>query len=170
VIEPHDLQNEPGHRVRRACLALFALATALHLAGCSDMPKQNVDHATMTELASCPSSPNCVCSCDTDESHGIAPITIAGDPDAAWQALKGILEDTSRIEITASGERYIHAVATTRILRFKDDIEFLLDRETGRIEMRSASRVGYSDFGTNRRRMEDLRERMVEAGASIDGM
>ena len=77
-----------------------------------------------------------------------------------------MLDDDAGIDITASNERYIRAVATTRILRFKDDVEFLLDRETGTIQVRSASRIGYSDLGKNRKRMDAIRERMIDAGVA----
>ncbi|MBY6203527.1 DUF1499 domain-containing protein [Halomonas denitrificans] len=131
------------------------------------MPEPARDPATVTELAGCPSSPNCVCSCaPADDSHYIEPIRIAGDPARAWSTLSRILEDDDSIDIGGSNDRYIRAVATTRILRFKDDVEFLLDRGAGMIHLRSASRIGYSDFGKNRKRMESIRERMVEARAA----
>lgn len=133
------------------------------------MPDNTRDPSTVTELAACPSSPNCVCSCQSDDSHYIAPIEIDGDPDGAWQALQNILAEDGSIEVTAATDRYIRAVATTTILRFKDDVEFLLDREAGRIDMRSASRVGYSDLGKNRKRMEGIRTEMQAAGAAMNG-
>lgn len=143
-----------------------ALLIALLLTGCSGMPETNEDPATIAKLGKCPSSPNCVCSTDSSESHSIAPITVEGDPDRAWQTLQDILSTDRSIKITASGEHYIRAEATTRILRFTDDVEFLLDRDAGRIDMRSASRVGYSDLGKNRKRLEQLRSRMIEAGVA----
>lgn len=131
------------------------------------MPEATVDPAAVTELAACPSSPNCVCSCaDPDDSHHIEPIRIAGDPSRAWSTLRALLDDDAGIDITASNERYIRAVATTRILRFKDDVEFLLDRETATIQVRSASRIGYSDLGKNRKRIDAIRERMIDAGVA----
>lgn len=130
------------------------------------MPENDADPAAITQLASCPSTPNCVCSCEAGESHQIAPIAIEGDPNAAWQSLRDILEDDSSITITASSDRYIRAVATTRILRFKDDVEFLLERDARLIQMRSASRIGYSDLGKNRRRLESIRDEMIAAGAA----
>jgi len=145
----------------------YALIVALLLTGCSGMPENNVDPASVTELDRCPSSPNCVSSADTGDSHYIAPITIDGDPDAAWQALKDILTADRSIKITASGEHYIRAEATTRILRFTDDLEFLLKGEERRIDMRSASRVGYSDLGKNRKRMEGIRSEMIDAGVAV---
>lgn len=132
------------------------------------MPETTADPDTITELARCPSSPNCVSSADEGDSHFIAPINIDGEPDAAWQTLQDILDEDRSYEITASGDHYIRAEATTRILRFTDDVEFLLDREAGQIALRSASRVGYSDLGKNRKRMESIRSAMVDAGAAVE--
>lgn len=141
---------------------------ALFVTGCTGMPRNNVDPNIVTELTPCPSSPNCVSSAeDAGDSHYIDPIAIQGDPDTAWQSLTKILNAEDGFEIVASGERYLRAVATTRILRFKDDVEFLLERDAGRIDVRSASRVGYSDLGKNRERLEDLRKKMIAIGAAV---
>lgn len=146
---------------------LAALMVALLLTGCTGMPEYTTEPENVTELAACPSRPNCVTSADDpDDSHYIAPIAIEGDPDAAWQALEQILAEDGSFEITATADHYIRAVATTAILRFKDDVEFLLYRDAARIEMRSASRVGYSDLGKNRKRIEEIRSRMIEAGVA----
>lgn len=145
---------------------ISALLLALLLSGCSDMPDNNVDPATVTEFASCPSSPNCVCSTDTGRSHHIEPLTVSGKLDTAWQTLHDILGADRSISIVVSDHHYIRAEAKTRLMRFTDDVEFLLDREAGVIDMRSASRVGYSDFGKNRRRLEGIRSAMRDAGAS----
>lgn len=145
-----------------------ALLLALLLTGCADMPDNSVDPASVTELASCPSSPNCVCSIDTGDSHYIDPLAVSSKPDAAWQALRDILSADGSISIIASDDDYIRAEAKTRFLRFTDDVEFLLDAEAGVINMRSASRVGYSDLGKNRSRLEGIRSAMREAGALDD--
>ena len=146
---------------------VHALILALLLTGCSGMPQNNVDPASVTELDRCPSSPNCVSSADSGDSHYIAPIAIDGNPGAASQALQDILTADRSIEITASAEHYIRAEATTRILRFTDDVEFLLKRDERLIDMRSASRVGYSDLGKNRKRLEGIRSEMIEAGVAV---
>lgn len=140
--------------------------TALMLAACGGSPGNVSDPATVTELALCPSTPNCVSSSETGDTHHIDPIRIEGDPDAAWQTLRDLLTEDGAYEITASAPLYIRAEATTPILRFTDDVEFLLDRDAGQIEMRSASRIGRSDMGTNRERLEELRGRMREAGVA----
>ena len=161
----------PHAQIVETIVVAIVVATAmLTLTGCSGMPENTVDPATVTELDRCPSSPNCVSSADDrNDSHYIAPIRIDGDPEPAWQALQDLLADDRSFEIIDANERYIRAVATTRILRFKDDVEFLLDREAGTIAMRSASRIGYSDLGKNRSRMEDVRQRMIDAGVAVDG-
>jgi len=145
-----------------------ALLTALLLTGCTGMTEKNIDPARITELASCPSSPNCVSSADVGDPHYIEPVAIDGDPDDAWQTLRDILVADGSITITASGDHYIRAEATTRLLRFTDDLEFLLKREAGLIDMRSASRLGYWDLGKNRKRLESIRSKMQDAGVAGD--
>jgi len=144
-----------------------ALIAALLLTGCIGMPEYSADPETLTQLARCPSSPNCVSSAeDRDDSHYIAPIRIQGDPAAAWQALQEMLAEDDSFDIVASSDRYIRAVATTKILRFKDDVELLLDRNAETIATRSASQIAYSDQWKNRSRVEDIRQRMIDAGAA----
>ena len=147
-----------------------AALIALILTGCSGMTDNKQDPATISELASCPSTPNCVSSVDAGRSHYIDPIAIEGDPDAAWKTLLEILDADRSITITASEEHYIRAEAKTRILRFTDDVEFLLNRRANQIEMRSASRVGYSDLGKNRKRLDELRSKMRDAGVARDAL
>ena len=114
-------------------------------------------------LRSCPASPNCVCSDDTG-SHSIPPLQVAGELALAWAALVNYLEQTPGLTIIENTGGYLRAEARTRILRFVDDVEFLGRPEDGIIAMRSASRLGYYDFGTNRRRLEALRSDLIDAG------
>ncbi|WP_306533055.1 DUF1499 domain-containing protein [Geobacter sp.] len=112
-------------------------------------------------LSPCPSSPNCVSSQATDERHRIAPLAFRGDPDRAFTRLKQVLgrrDDTKIIEEQAG---YLRVELRTTF--FVDDGEFLLDREQRVIHVRSASRVGYSDLGKNRRRMEEIRRAFTQA-------
>lgn len=108
-------------------------------------------------LRSCPDSPNCVSSQATDALHGISSIAFEGDPDLAMARIQRVLEATPRMKIVKSLEGYIHAEATSRLLRFVDDVEVLIDSQAKVLHMRSASRVGYSDMGVNRKRLEQLR-------------
>jgi uncharacterized protein (DUF1499 family) len=116
------------------------------------------------KLPLCPHSPNCVSSQAADSGHFIAPFKIAGDPETAWAALKQALRGQSRTVITAESADALHAEATSLIFRFVDNIDAILDREARLIHIRSASRVGYSDLGVNRKRVEALRLEMRKAG------
>lgn len=108
-------------------------------------------------LAVCPGTPNCVSSQATDESHFIEPFTYSGDKKEAFLRLKKIIESEERTQIITESENYLHAEFATAIMRFVDDVEFYFPDEP-LIHVRSASRVGYSDFGVNRKRVEHLRE------------
>lgn len=111
-------------------------------------------------LRPCPSPSNCVCSEDEGESS-IAGFPITGDAEATFQSLVGFLEEEGegKVELRSLSKGYIHAVYLTPVLGFADDVEFRLDRETQTIQVRSASRIGRSDLGANRARIEDLRTR-----------
>ena len=116
---------------------------------------------TTTRMQPCPSSPNCVCSDATDE-HAIAPLKLASDPQQTWQKLQEYLTQQTAYTVKQSEDGYIKAEAKTRLLRFVDDLEFELRTEAGVIAVRSASRVGYSDLGANRRRIEKIRRAVEE--------
>lgn len=111
----------------------------------------------LSELPPCPPSPNCVCSVDSDDAHSIAPFSTANQPAAAWAALKRVLEEEPRMRIITETSNYLHLECRTPLFRFVDDLEFLLAEDGATIQVRSASRAGHSDLGTNRRRVEKLR-------------
>ena len=108
-------------------------------------------------LRSCPSSPNCVCSQDEDAGHRIEPLRFAGPPREAWDRLQALVEKLPRTKVVSRDDRYLHVEATTLVMRFVDDVEFLLDETQSVIHVRSASRVGHSDLGANRKRIEAIR-------------
>jgi uncharacterized protein (DUF1499 family) len=114
-------------------------------------------------LRPCPPKPNCVCSQDTDE-HAIEPLRFAGDPDEAWTLLELLVRAERLAEVVAVEGDYLHAVWRTPLLGFRDDVEFLLDRESACIHVRSASRVGHSDLGANRERVDAMRARWRPPG------
>lgn len=115
-------------------------------------------------LDPCPPSPNCVCSQEdpSDAEHYIEPIAYSGSAEAALDAIAQVIESAPRTQITGRTDNRIDSVFTTLIFRFKDDVSFLVDPADGKIHCRSASRVGHSDLGANRKRIESLR-REIEA-------
>ncbi|ARI78175.1 DUF1499 domain-containing protein [Halobacillus mangrovi] len=110
------------------------------------------------QLAECPNSPNCVSTQTEKSDKQMQPLPFTGDLAETRRRLKQILNDMDRTSIEMETDTYIHAIVTTKLLRFKDDIEFYLDEQEGLVHFRSASRVGYSDLGVNRKRMENISE------------
>ena len=114
-------------------------------------------------LAACPDSPNCVSSQASDSTHAMPPITFDGDSAAAMQTVLDVVSEMDGAQVVSSDDEYIHCEFTTSLFRFVDDVEFLLKPDESLIHFRSASRVGHSDFGLNRRRMDEIRRRFIEA-------
>ena len=136
-----------------AALSVVLLAAILLLM-CTMLPAGEATHT----LAPCPASPNCVSSEAGDREHFTEPLHFTGEASLAWNRLKSALATEPRLTIVEDTGSYLHAEARSLIFRFVDDIEFVLDHGDGVIHVRSASRVGYSDFGVNRRRVERIRE------------
>lgn len=109
----------------------------------------------------CPPTPNCVSSEASAPHQKIAPFPLPENPEKCWSILTNILTDTPQLKIKHQDQQRLHAIATTRIMRFKDDLYF--ERRADHIAVKSASRIGYSDLGANRRRLEAIRERYVTA-------
>ncbi|MFW5689709.1 MAG: DUF1499 domain-containing protein [Spirochaetota bacterium] len=110
-------------------------------------------------FAPCPSSPNCVTSYAQDEPHAIDPLPL---PDVRpMETLRAVVEAMPRTTIVTEDDDYMHVVYRSRIFRFADDVEFLIDEDAQVIHVRSASRVGYGDMGVNRNRVESIREQML---------
>jgi len=108
-------------------------------------------------LTPCPSSPNCVSSLSEDRKHFIEPLRYTGSLEEARQRLCEILEKTNCARVTLSEADYIRAEFRSRIFRFVDDMEFLFADQENTIHVKSASRIGYSDLGVNRKRVERIR-------------
>ncbi|MCG6533861.1 MAG: DUF1499 domain-containing protein, partial [Syntrophales bacterium LBB04] len=93
----------------------------------------------------------------SDKSHTIEPVPYGGPQQKAMEGLIDVIQGMKRCRIVTMEDHYIHAEFTSAIFRFVDDVEFYFDNEAKIIQMRSASRIGYSDFGVNRQRMEKVR-------------
>ena len=116
------------------------------------------------QLSPCPPSPNCVVSQGTpDASHAIAPLTYPGEPEVAMAQLAKLIAAMPRTQILEQTPTYLYAEFTSRWLGFVDDGEFYLDQPAGVIQVRSASRLGESDLGVNRDRIETLRQQLAVA-------
>ena len=138
---------------------LLVVFFALQLSNCSGTRPDNVGR-----FASCPETPNCVSSMaqKSDTTHYIKPFRLATEPTIVWEGLIDIVEHYPRSNIVTRKSNYLYAEFTSLIMRFVDDVEFHLD-EDNKIEVRSASRLGSSDFGVNRERIENIRAKLLEA-------
>jgi len=108
-------------------------------------------------LAPCPDRPNCVSSQAGAGPQAIAPLTFQGDPDAAMHALAAAIATLPGATIVTVRADYVHAEFASAVMGFVDDGEFALDAGAKVIHVRSAARLGHSDFGVNRKRIETLR-------------
>jgi uncharacterized protein (DUF1499 family) len=111
----------------------------------------------------CPDRPNCVSSLATDTRHFIEPLHFTDEPGKAWARLKAVLQQQPRTRIVAEQGDYLRAECRSLVFRFVDDVEFVMQPQQQQIQVRSASRTGYSDLGVNRRRVERLREQFTPA-------
>jgi uncharacterized protein (DUF1499 family) len=106
-------------------------------------------------LLPCPASPNCVSSQAADDRHRIAPLSVNGEPEQAFWRLRQIVLARPDATLVEQRPGYLRVELRTRL--FVDDAEFVLDSVNRLIQLRSSSRLGYSDLGTNRRRIEEIR-------------
>ncbi len=127
----------------------------LSLTACGGTPPTNLG-LQKNALIPCPSSPNCVGSNEaiTDETHYIKPLP------PLWNKLPTVLKKQN-ITIIKQGANYIYATSTSRLFRFVDDVEFHYQPKNNIIAVRSASRLGKSDLGVNRKRIEAIRSALT---------
>ena len=144
---------------------IVAVGVAFALLGWwSQRPEITAPGLVDGRLRACAPAPRCVCS-DSDQTgdtgHWIAPIDLGGAADAArWRVVRETLAAAGGA-VTREDQGNLHATFTSRFFRFVDDLELRADGR--RLQVRSSSRVGYSDLGANRARVEDLRQRLAAA-------
>lgn len=155
-------------RQTHAVLAFLALL----LAACSGKPPPNLGIHD-GRLSPCPSKPNCVSSQATDPTHFIAPLDFPVPATTTQRALLELLPQMEGAKLVTAEPIYIRAEFTSKTMKYVDDVEFLIDPLSNIVHLRSASRLGYSDLGVNRKRVEEIRARLARmlgpASAAVDG-
>jgi len=109
-------------------------------------------------LSPCPSSPNCVTSDATGVAHRVEPFALSASPEYSWQIIREAVAALPRTTVVKETANYLHAECTSALFGFVDDLELHLRPSDNMVTIRSASRLGYSDLGVNRRRVEELRD------------
>lgn len=112
-------------------------------------------------LAPCGPAPNCVCSeVGVDAAQAVAPLAVSGNE---WERVVDVVEELGG-RIVTQDAHYLHATFSSRLFRFVDDLE--LRPDGAMLQVRSASRVGHSDLGVNRQRVEALRSALAAKPAT----
>lgn len=118
------------------------------------------------QLAACPPSPNCVSTQAEREEQRVQPLKKVGATDEVIAALTKAINSMPRTKFVTEDANYFHVECTSLICRYVDDLEIWIDEENQLIHARSASRVGYSDLGVNRKRVDGLFAELVESGVA----
>ncbi len=111
-------------------------------------------------LLPCAQMGNCVNSME----GSVDPLVFKGDIEHAWSALLQTI-DTLGGHVEHHEDNYLWVTFRSPIFGFVDDVEFLFEPELQRFQVRSASRVGRSDFSANRNRVEALRKSLDSSKA-----
>lgn len=116
------------------------------------------------KLNPCPNKPNCVNSqaSSEDREHSIQPISYIGSRTDEESRIKSVVASMPRTRLIKEETGYLYFEFTSLLMRYVDDVEFYLDDTTKLIHIRSASRLGHSDLGVNRKRMEAIRKGLQE--------
>lgn len=109
---------------------------------------------------------NCVASGQGAGTRGLAPLPNLGGRDATLARIREVVGAERGARVVAEAPGYLRAEFTTPFWRFVDDAEFLWDEQERVVHFRSASRVGRSDLGANRRRMQRIRARLLHDGGA----
>ncbi|SKA54266.1 DUF1499 domain-containing protein [Enterovibrio nigricans] len=143
--------------MKKTIQCLFSGVALLLVFGCA----QGDETVTDKSMQICGDKPNCVSTLDIREAHYIPPFTVT----SSTVSMNDIVEVAMTLPGARIGEQnaeYARIECVSRIMRFVDDLELRKDGDT--LIVRSESRVGYSDFGVNRKRIESLREALKQAG------
>jgi len=139
-------------------LTLIIVTSLGLLTGCSSVSiNLGIENG---QLQPCPSKPNCVNSFTDDNKQFIKPILALSSQREVQSHLLQIINSRKRTKILSTQDNYIRAEFTSKIFRFVDDVEFYFPASKSNkitIHVRSGSRVGHSDFGVNRARIETIR-------------
>jgi uncharacterized protein (DUF1499 family) len=107
------------------------------------------------KLAACPGTPNCVSSQSDDAQSKIDAL-----PGVAIAEIKKVVNAMAGTNIVEEKDNYLYAEFKSKLMGYVDDVEFYLDSNTNTVQVRSASRLGKSDLGVNRKRVEEIRSKL----------
>ena len=142
---------------------LLSLVCLGLITGCAQFSEHSTGLVN-NQLTPCPSWPRCVSSVSAEAERRVEPFQLQPPFDARWDDAIATLAAMPRTRIVTRDKRYVHAEVTSPWGIYTDDLEMLLDRSRGRVDVRSSARLGYYDFEVNRERVEALREALAAKG------
>lgn len=151
--------------MKKVTAKIILIFSTLMIAGCAGSQPENLG-VNDNRLAKCPDSPNCVSSHAADEKHFIDPITYSTSREKARETLIYILESWPGTSLIEKSSAYVYVSCRSKLFGFVDDVEFFFPETESLIHVRSASRMGYSDLGVNRKRIEAIRTAFEKAMVS----
>jgi len=131
------------------------LVAMLLLAGCSSSPDKPQSRQILPQ---CGWLPNCINSQSGRGAQASEPISANAEQ---WQQLKAWIAQQQDWQISVDDGNFLQAIIKTPIMKFRDDIQLLFLPEDQLIQVRSSSRIGISDLGTNARRIKTLRDQLA---------
>ncbi|MGF1900086.1 DUF1499 domain-containing protein [Aliivibrio sifiae] len=134
-------------------ISIFSIL--LTLTACS----KGIDNMPDKSKMMCADKPNCISTLETRADFSAAPFTL-NNPDTEIESIVQIAEQLKGAKIAVIKENYARIESTSTIFRFVDDLELRI--EGNNLIVRSESRTGYSDFGVNKKRVEQLRAMLLE--------
>jgi uncharacterized protein (DUF1499 family) len=140
--------------------AIFVVLATLFLGSCAGTPSTtSASPGENPMLSPCPDAPHCVSSrADPESARHVAPFEYTTTPEIARALLLQAIRASTNATIESDTPTLVHATFRST-LGFVDDVHFEIHPDSGRIDVKSESRLGYYDFGVNRRRVEELRSR-----------
>ena len=129
--------------------------TLLGLTACS----QGVTTMTDRSQSPCGDKPNCVSTQDTRKEYNLTPFTLTESTNI--DSIEQVALELPGAKTAVKEDNYLRIECTSKIMRLVDDLELKIEGD--QLIVRSESRVGYSDFGVNRKRAEQLRSLLANA-------
>ena len=152
--------QRPGslHRSIGATLGITSMILLLSATACQAAAVPSSFNPSAATFSPCPDSPNCVSTQadPNDDTHYMSALPYSGTVWETKEKLLAIIKAQPRTTVVEERDTYLHVEFRSLIMRFVDDVEFYIDDAAGLVQFRSASRVGYSDLGVNRKRMETI--------------
>lgn len=108
------------------------------------------------KLAGISKKPNNVSSQTEIKEKFVQPLPMKETVEKTVKAIESSIAIYGGGELKEKTEHYLYWVFTTRLMKYRDDVEFYIDTDSKLVHYRSSSRAGYSDMGLNRKRYNEL--------------